>query len=158
MRIAAVTLLLCHAVSGFVSPSPQQSTTQLYAGKDDGNPLGGFFQGVSNFFAELDAFVDDASARRLGNGMRVLWNQNDIFLRLASYLICLIAVLFSGAAFYGKRKSNFYGESDKMRKADRDVADPLEDYQGPTNTGMFKWVYVSLGKLEGSKLCAMKAM
>ena len=96
MRIAAVTLLLCHAVSGFVSPSPQQSTTQLYAGKDDGNPLGGFFQGVSNFFAELDAFVDDASARRLGNGMRVLWNQRKISLLISCALLpCFLQVLLS---------------------------------------------------------------
>jgi hypothetical protein len=29
---------------------------------------GGFFRGVKNFFEELDAFVDDASARRLGAG------------------------------------------------------------------------------------------
>lgn len=68
--------------------------------------------GVSKFFAELDAFVDDASARRLGNG----------------------------AAFYGKRKSSFYGSEDKNKKADRDVPDPTEDYQGPTNTGMFVWI------------------
>ena len=39
---------------------------------------------------------DDASARRLG----------------------------AGASFYGKRKSNFYGEGDKMKKADRDTYDP----------------------------------
>lgn len=58
----------------------------------------GFF---ANFFEELDAFVDDATSRRLG----------------------------SGSAFYGKRKSNFYGSNDKGRKRDRDMPDP---------TGTFK--------------------
>ena len=56
--------------------------------------------------------MDDASARRLGNG----------------------------AAFYGKRKSNFYGSKDKQKKANRDTPDPMEDYQGPTNTGLFVWM------------------
>jgi hypothetical protein len=51
-------------------------------------------QGVSNFFEELDTFIDDASARRLGN-----------------------------AAFYGKRKSEFYCEDDKNKKQDKDMAD-----------------------------------
>ena len=41
-----------------------------------------------NFFQELDNFVDDATSRRLG----------------------------AGAAFYGKRKSSFYGENDSNRK------------------------------------------
>ena len=53
------------------------------------------------FFEELDAFVDDATNRRLGNG----------------------------AAFYGKRKSAFYGEQDFMKKEDKNVEDPTEDYQ-----------------------------
>lgn len=48
----------------------------------------GFFQ---NFFEELDAFVDDATSRRLGNG----------------------------AQYYGKRKSSFYGEDDANRKRDK---------------------------------------
>jgi hypothetical protein len=56
----------------------------------------GIFDKVGRFFEELDAFVDDATARRLGNG----------------------------AAFYGKRKSNFYGKEDKGRKRDRTVPDP----------------------------------
>ncbi|GAX21337.1 hypothetical protein FisN_1Lh174 [Fistulifera solaris] len=81
---------------------------------------GGPFQGVKNFFAELDAFIDDASARRLGNG----------------------------AAFYGKRKSNFYGEKDKMKKTDRDTPDPTEDYQGPSGAGYFKWMPDENGKLD----------
>ena len=48
----------------------------------------GFF---ANFFEELDAFVDDATSRRLGNG----------------------------ASFYGKRKSSFYGENDVNKKRNR---------------------------------------
>lgn len=67
---------------------------------------------MSGFFAELDAFVDDATNRRLGNG----------------------------AAFYGKRKSSFYGEEDFQKKSDKDVADPMEDYQGPKKAGYFQWM------------------
>lgn len=48
----------------------------------------GFF---TNFFEELDAFVDDATSRRLG----------------------------AGAAFYGKRKSSFYGKDDANKKRDK---------------------------------------
>jgi hypothetical protein len=88
----------------------------------------GPFQGVKNFFAELDAFIDDASARRLGNG----------------------------AAFYGKRKSNFYGEKDKMRKTDRDTPDPTEDYQGPSGAGYFKWMPDENGELDDR--CVWSAM
>lgn len=68
-------------------------------------------QSISNFFQELDNFVDDASARRLGNG----------------------------AAFYGKRKSNFYGSNDKNRKLDAQTPDPTEDYQAPSTGGYFQW-------------------
>merc|ERR1719443_130817 len=60
---------------------------------------------LGGFFQELDNFMDDAFSRRLGNG----------------------------AAFYGKRKSSFYGKNDKK-------ADPSEDYQGPTSSGFFKWM------------------
>ena len=45
------------------------------------------FRGFKDFFEEVDDFVDDAFGRRLGNG----------------------------AAFYGKRKSKFYGENDINR-------------------------------------------
>ncbi len=48
----------------------------------------GFF---AKFFDELDAFVDDATSRRLGNG----------------------------AQYYGKRKSSFYGKDDVNRKKDK---------------------------------------
>mmetsp|Transcript_7182 Transcript_7182/g.16682 ORF Transcript_7182/g.16682 Transcript_7182/m.16682 type:complete len:152 (-) Transcript_7182:103-558(-) len=69
----------------------------------------GFFQ---SFFEELDAFVDDATSRRLGNG----------------------------AQYYGKRKSSFYGKDDSNRKRDKNVADNTEDYRGPSNAGYFQWV------------------
>jgi hypothetical protein len=57
----------------------------------------GIFNKIGEFFEELDAFVDDATARRLGNG----------------------------SAFYGKRKSSFYGKEDKSKKVDKNVPDPL---------------------------------
>jgi len=74
---------------------------------------------IANFFDELDAFVDDATNRRLGNG----------------------------AAFYGKRKSTFYGEQDFMKKDDKDIADPTEDYQGPKKAGYFQWMPDENGQL-----------
>lgn len=80
-------------VVAFTIPGHNKATTgTLFANNDDEGASkqsgGGLFSGVSNFFAELDAFVDDASARRLG----------------------------AGAKFYGKRKSSFYGKDDKMKK------------------------------------------
>lgn len=60
----------------------------------------GIFDKVGAFFEELDAFVDDATSRRLGNGSK----------------------------FYGKRRSNFYGEQDADRKRDRTVADPTGEF------------------------------
>jgi hypothetical protein len=89
------------------------------ADEDDLEEKGGFFAGFVRFFEELDAFVDDASARRLGNG----------------------------AAFYGKRKSKFYGEDDKNKKKDKTAADPTEDYQGPTSTGLFQWIQDEDGQM-----------
>ena len=47
--------------------------------------------------------------------------------------------LGNGAKFYGKRKSNIYGENDSMRKKNRYVEDPKEDYQGPRGAGYFVW-------------------
>ena len=55
------------------------------------------FDKVGEMFSELDAFMDDATSRRLG----------------------------AGAQFYGKRKSGFYGADDKGRKKDKSVPDPL---------------------------------
>lgn len=89
------------------------------ADADNTKEKGGFLAGFVKFFEELDAFVDDASARRLGNG----------------------------AAFYGKRKSKFYGEDDKNKKKDKTAADPTEDYQGPTSTGLFQWIQDEDGQM-----------
>lgn len=87
-----------------------RTQTALLESFDDEPPKKkGFFQ---NFFEELDAFVDDATSRRLGNG----------------------------AQYYGKRKSSFYGENDVNKKRDRTIADATEDYRGPSNAGYFKWV------------------
>ena len=112
--IASILLLspLCNAFAPSVGHKGinsihniESSTTQLSAEKKGGNF-------ISNFFDELDAFVDDATNRRLGNG----------------------------AAFYGKRKSSFYGEEDFMKKMDKSVPDPTEDYQGPKKAGYFQWM------------------
>lgn len=96
------------------SPNPNNASASTNETR-----AGGFVQGFKNFFAELDAFVDDATARRLGNG----------------------------AAFYGKRKSNFYGENDKMKKMDRDLFDMTEDYAGPSTAGYFKWMPDEEGRM-----------
>jgi len=86
--------------------------------KENNNILGTIGNAFGNFFEELDAFVDDATARRLGNG----------------------------AAYYGKRKSSFYGSDDKMKKLDRNVSDSEEDFM--VNAGSnFKWIKDEQGQL-----------
>ena len=92
-------------VQSFAPVSPRITTTTT-------TQMNGIFDKVEEFFQELDAFVDDATSRRLGNGSK----------------------------FYGKRRSKFYGTDDKDRKRDNAVADPTEDYQGPTSSGFFKWM------------------
>lgn len=87
--------LLCLALSttAFVplsSSSQSRSNTQLYQEEEKK----GFF---ANFMEEVDAFVDDATNRRMGNG----------------------------AAFYGKRKSEFYGKEDINKKKNKGTSDPL---------------------------------
>ena len=62
-----------------------------------------------NFFEELDNTIDDFANKRLGNG----------------------------ANFYGKRKSNIYGEGDAMRKRDSRSFDREEDYTGPGGGSYF---------------------
>mmetsp|Transcript_28194 Transcript_28194/g.42655 ORF Transcript_28194/g.42655 Transcript_28194/m.42655 type:complete len:146 (+) Transcript_28194:46-483(+) len=99
-------LLLVTAESFAPLRTPRESPTVMFE-KDDG----GIFGAVGNFFQELDAFVDDATSRRLG----------------------------AGSAFYGKRKSSFYGKDDKNKKLDRSRPDPTEDYQGPAKGGYFQW-------------------
>jgi hypothetical protein len=70
----------------------------VYSGVD--TSMNGIFDKFGEFFEELDAFVDDATSRRLG----------------------------AGASFYGKRKSSFYGKDDKGKKQDKTVPDPLGEY------------------------------
>ena len=87
--LTALILSLLLVAAGAFAPAPIKTvttSTQRY----------GIFDAVGEFFEELDAFVDDATSRRLGNGSK----------------------------FYGKRRSNFYGEADKDKKRDRTVADP----------------------------------
>ncbi|KAJ1635012.1 hypothetical protein T492DRAFT_969626 [Pavlovales sp. CCMP2436] len=68
-----------------------------------------------NFFQKLaqglDDLVDDALDRKLGNG----------------------------ASFYGKRKSNFYGTQDEMKKADPRAKNAEEDYKGNAGGSYFIW-------------------
>merc|ERR1712087_408076 len=87
----------------------QSATAASFNDGEEPREKKGFF---ANFFEELDAFVDDATSRRLG----------------------------AGAQYYGKRKSNFYGKDDVNRKRDKYVSDATEDYRGPSNAGYFKWL------------------
>ena len=108
--IVAVAFLLQMSEAFILASSRFHRHTTVASTGDDGN--NNVFAGVKDFFRELDNFLDDATSRRLGNG----------------------------AAFYGKRKSNFYGKDDKNRKADPGKADPLEDFQAPLNGGYFQWM------------------
>lgn len=128
LLVAIALLLSLSATNGFSArPQSKSVTTRsriggvraAAAGGNDDEPekSKGFF---TSFFEELDAFVDDATSRRLGGG----------------------------AAFYGKRKSNFYGNGDKGRKMDRDMPDPTEDYQAPANGGYFKWMMDENGQMK----------
>ena len=112
---AAILAALClHETTAFSTTCNRRITTQLHNSYDDEfeqpkKEKKGFF---ANFFEELDAFVDDATSRRLGNG----------------------------AQYYGKRKSSFYGKDDANKKKDSNVFDPSEDYRGPSNAGYFQWL------------------
>jgi hypothetical protein len=108
--VLCFVLLLLRSSDAFLpSRDVRRPTVAVASGGDGKRDL---FNGVKDFFRELDNFLDDATSRRLGNG----------------------------AAFYGKRKSNFYGKNDKNRKADPTKADPLEDFQAPLNGGYFQWM------------------
>jgi len=100
--IVLLVLLVAAAVSttNAFAPTPRPSTptitTTTTTKKTTTTQRNGIFDKVGEFFEELDAFVDDATSRRLGNGSK----------------------------FYGKRRSNFYGDKDQDKKRDRTVADP----------------------------------
>jgi len=79
----------------FAPPAQSRSETSLH-----------IFDKIGEFFEELDAFVDDATSRRLG----------------------------AGSSFYGKRKSSFYGKDDSGRKRDRNVKDPTGECEIPMKT------------------------
>jgi hypothetical protein len=79
----------------------------------------GFLGFIGEFFDELDAFVDDATSRRLG----------------------------AGSAFYGKRRSNFYGKNDKNKKRDRNQFNITEDYAAAEGAGYFKWMLDDDGQM-----------
>lgn len=100
---------LARSPSSSCSSSGPSALRESFDDEYDPPKKKGFF---ANFFEELDAFVDDATSRRLGNG----------------------------AQYYGKRKSSFYGKDDANKKRDKAVADPTEDYRGPNNAGYFKWM------------------
>ena len=87
----AIVAASLHQSAAFSLTNPTLPTSRTSSSlfmSDDKPQKKGFFQ---NFFEELDAFVDDATSRRLGNG----------------------------AQYYGKRKSSFYGKDDVNRKADK---------------------------------------
>ena len=101
---------------GFVpNHCPSPLSRKVATAPSSSTEINGFLDDIGNNFKEmmqdLDDFVDDATARRLG----------------------------AGSAFYGKRKSKFYGKNDSGRKKDPNMPDPTEDYQGPTSSGMFEW-------------------
>jgi len=99
-----------HHASMIVTTTTKQQINGIRMANDDGDQPKKGF--FANFLEELDNFVDDATSRRLGNG----------------------------AAFYGKRKSSFYGNEDGMKKTDNSVTDNTEDYLGPSSSGYFKWM------------------
>ena len=98
VNIVLCLLLSLSTVSGFVAPKPLMNSPVTVLGMQGGDDekQGGIFGAIGDFFEELDAFVDDVTSRRLG----------------------------AGAAFYGKRKSSFYGKQDKNRKQSKGVPDP----------------------------------
>lgn len=109
--MASVTLLS----EAFVRPCCKIEKTPSLALFAERTQPNGFVGAISNFFDELDAFVDDAANRRLGNG----------------------------AKFYGKRRSNFYGAGDTMKKVDKDVFDP----QGALSFSNLFWCFFTASGL-----------
>jgi hypothetical protein len=121
--VASVVLAGLVAIDAFtVLNSPRKTRTKIAMSQGEEPPekkKSGFFGFVGDFFDELDAFVDDATSRRLG----------------------------AGSAFYGKRRSNFYGKNDKNKKRDRDQFDITEDYAAAEGAGYFKWMLDDDGQM-----------
>jgi hypothetical protein len=92
--LVALIASFSNVSEAFVSPNQKLNTAR--SSLDGRFAVYGVLDKMSEMFAELDAFVDDATSRRLG----------------------------AGSSFYGKRKSNFYGADDKGRKKDKSVPDP----------------------------------
>jgi hypothetical protein len=92
--LVALIAYFANVGAAFVNPNRNLNTAR--SSMDGGFAVYGVMDKMSEMFAELDAFVDDATSRRLG----------------------------AGSSFYGKRKSNFYGADDKGRKKDKSVPDP----------------------------------
>lgn len=116
-KILFALLIALPAAVAFTTPVTSTNQRTAFSpcfGADNGEEgekkSGGLFSGVSKMFKELDNFMDDASARRLG----------------------------AGATYYGKRKSNFYGDEDKMKK-ETDGYDPVEDYRVTAGSN-YKWM------------------
>mmetsp|Transcript_15767 Transcript_15767/g.47677 ORF Transcript_15767/g.47677 Transcript_15767/m.47677 type:complete len:126 (+) Transcript_15767:42-419(+) len=96
--------VLALAAEAFVAPhTPLRAPlTTVRAEPQEGGP----FSFLGRLKREVDAVVDDAMMKKLGNG----------------------------SAFYGKRKSNFYGAGDKEKRTGAGG----EDYAGPVGGSYFK--------------------
>jgi len=62
---AFVPLTNKDAGPSLIRPTSSSSSQLFESGEQN---KGGFFQGLKDAFQEIDNFLDDASARRLGNG------------------------------------------------------------------------------------------
>ena len=88
LSVVLSLIVLSHAVTAFVTPSFYPSFVTVSSSCCSDSST---LNGLfDGFFEELDNFIDDAMSRRLG----------------------------AGSAFYGKRKSSFYGDEDSGRKSD----------------------------------------
>ena len=108
MRFLLLTSFAYAASNAFMIPRPLTAVERYPTTAVERHPTPQL-NFLDNMFKELDNFLDDATSRRLGNG----------------------------AAFYGKRKSGFYGDDDSMRKEDAEQYSKEEDYSGPAGGSYF---------------------